>query len=133
MPETHGINHLGLTVLDLEETTRFFVEALGWTEAGRDPAYPRTLVTDGVARLTLWQVDRALRVEPFDRRKNVGLHHVALQVATEGELHALAGKLKSWPGVTIEFMPELLGTGPRRHMMLREPGGLRIELIWAGS
>jgi catechol 2,3-dioxygenase-like lactoylglutathione lyase family enzyme len=133
MPETRGVNHLGLSVFNLDKTTRFFTEALGWTESGRDNSYPRTAVTDGFVRLTLWQVDHHLTVEAFNRRKNVGLHHLALEVDSESRLHELAQALSSWPGVTIEFPPELLGKGPRKHMMLLEPGGIRLELIWPGT
>jgi lactoylglutathione lyase len=133
VPATCGINHLGLSVLDLERSTRFFTGALGWTESGRDDSYPRTAVSDGHVRLTLWQVNRQLTIEPFDRHKNVGLHHLALEVESEERLNALAQSLSVWPEVTIEFMPELVGNGPRKHMMLLEPGGIRIEFIWVGS
>jgi lactoylglutathione lyase len=133
MAQTRGINHLGLSVLDLESSTRFFTQALGWTETGRDNSYPRTIVTDGHARLTLWQVDLGLEVEPFSRRKNVGLHHLALEVDSEARLIELSHSLAVWPGVEVEFMPELLGKGPRKHMMIAEPGGIRIEFIWPGS
>jgi catechol 2,3-dioxygenase-like lactoylglutathione lyase family enzyme len=54
MAETQGINHVGLAVLDLEATTVFFTDCLGWSEFGRDDSYPRTAVSDGVVRLTLW-------------------------------------------------------------------------------
>jgi len=80
---TQGINHLGLSVLDIDSSSRFFVQQLGWVESGRDESYPRTAVSDGHIRLTLWQVDRSLDVQPFNRRRNVGLHHLALEVASE--------------------------------------------------
>lgn len=130
---TQGINHLGLAVRALADTTSFFVDCLGWEESGRDESYPRTAVSDGTVRLTLWQVDDALAVEAFHRRKNVGLHHVAFTVADEAELDAIALKVAKWPGVTVEFMPELVGDGPRKHMMCYEPGGIRIEFIWQGE
>lgn len=133
MPETRGLNHLGLSVLNLESSARFFVEGLGWAESGRDTSYPRTAVSDGLVRLTLWQVDHRLQVEPLNRHKNVGLHHLAFEVETEDRLNALAQKISAWPDVNIEFMPELLGKGPRKHMMFLEPGGNRIELIWPGT
>src|SRR5512134_2548297 len=82
MPATKGINHLGLAVLDLGQTARFFIDGLGWQESGYDPTYPRTAVSDGHVRLTLWQVDHSKRVVGFDRRSNVGLHHLALEVGT---------------------------------------------------
>ncbi|MEJ8475354.1 VOC family protein [Roseibium algae] len=130
MPETSGIHHLGLSVHDLEQTTAFFVRGLGWEEVGKDLEYPRTAVSDGICRLTLWQVDRQGPMTPFDRRANVGLHHLALGISSEEKLQHVAVKVAAWPGVKIEFMPELLSGGPRKHMMFVEPGGLRIELIW---
>lgn len=132
MSETVGIDHLGLSVRDLDQTVRFFVDTLGWTESGRDDSYPRTAVTDGSIRLTLWQVDHNLDIEAFHRRKNIGLHHLALEVKTEQGLNALYAILRNKPEVEIEFAPELVGKGPRKHMMCYEPGGIRIEFIWPG-
>jgi len=133
MPITKGVNHLGLAVLDLEKTAKFFVDGLGWTESGRDPTYPRTAVSDGHVRLTLWQVDQSGPVVRFDRRRNVGLHHLALEVRSETDLNSIMERLSAYPGVAIEFSPELVGNGPRKHMMCYEPGGLRIEFIWLGT
>ena len=130
---TQGINHLGLSVRNLDETVSFFVDCLGWEESGRDGSYPRSAVSDGSIRLTLWQVDHGLEVNQFQFRQNVGLHHFALELASEKELNEVAERVKSWPGVGIEFMPELLGEGPRKHMIFFEPGGIRIEFIWPGS
>lgn len=131
MSFTQGINHLGLSVKDLNKTRDFFTNVLGWEESGYDPAYPRTAVSDGKVRLTLWQVDSSKQIEEFDRRKNIGLHHLALEVATEAKLDELYEILKG--KVKIEFAPELVGAGPRKHMMCYEPGGIRIEFIWPGE
>jgi lactoylglutathione lyase len=74
-----------------------------------------------------------LAIEPFNRRKNVGLHHLALEVDTEERLDALAQAVADWQQVRIEFMPQLLGKGSRKHIIFYEPGGNRIELIWPGE
>ncbi|MGB1238729.1 MAG: VOC family protein [Pseudomonadales bacterium] len=132
MAITQGINHLGLAVADLNKSTAFFVDLLGWEESGRDESYPRTAVTDGCVRLTLWQVDRQLETVDFDRRKNIGLHHLALQVDSEQALDNLYTRFVE-AGIRIEFAPELLGDGPRKHMMCAEPGGIRLEFIWPGN
>ena len=132
MAETSGLNHLGLSVFDLDQTTAFFTQVLGWQEIARDDSYPRNSVTDGNLRLTLRQVDRSKQVIRFHRRANVGLHHLAIQVDSEQRLAKLADRVAAWPGVEVEFMPEPLDDGPRRHMMFTEPGGLRLELIWPG-
>jgi len=133
MAETAGVNHIGLTVRDLDETTDFFTQILGWQEIARDETYPRTTITDGQLRLTLWQATTVTRTVDFDRRSNIGLHHLALTVASEADLNRLAALIASRHGVAVEFMPELVGKGPRKHMMFAEPGGIRLELIWPGQ
>ncbi len=132
MFKTQGINHLGLSVKDLDQTVSFFVDCLGWQESGRDDSYPRSAVSDGSIRLTLWEVDHSLPVNEFHFRQNVGLHHLAFEVESEQQLQRVAEQVKHHPGVNIEFMPELLGSGPRKHMIFNEPGGIRLEFIWPG-
>ena len=133
MPDTQGINHLGLSVQDLEKTKSFFIDLLGWQESGYDPTYPRTAVSDGVVRLTLWQVDTTKEITSFNRRQNIGLHHLALQVDSEAKLNEIHQKVAAFSKASVEFPPELVGNGPRKHMMCNEPGGIRIEFIWQGT
>ena len=133
MSGTIGLNHLGLSVENLEASKSFFVNVLGWEESGYDPSYPRTAVSDGKLRLTLWQVDQSLNGAGFDRKRNVGLHHLAIQVESELKLDELYRRIVDHPKCTIEFAPELLSGGPRKHMMFNEPSGLRLELIWQGN
>lgn len=128
-PATLGIDHLGLTVRNLDVTVNFFVECLGWRLLGRKPDYPAAFVTDDQAVLTLWQV-LADPCVPFDRRMNVGLHHLALRVGTLEKLEALHVRVKSWPNTRIEFAPETSGAGPKTHFIASEPGGLRIEFAF---
>lgn len=130
---TIGINHLGLTVRDLDQTTSFFSDCLGWEVLARDDSYPRSTVSDGTCRLTLWQADKTQPVTDFDRKTNIGLHHLALEVASKDELLAMAEKVRTWPGVEMEFEPEPLSGGPRQHMMFSEPGGIRLEIIWPAT
>lgn len=127
-PWTLGIDHVGLTVRDLEQSRRFFCDCLGWTVSGGNPSYPALFVTDGSHRVTLWQVENPEGCVQFDRRKNVGLHHLALRVGDLETLHRLFERVKGWPGVEVEFGPELVGKGPKMHCMIREPGGTRVEL-----
>lgn len=127
---TKGIDHVGLTVSNLSKSVDFFVNGLGWAEVGGKPAYPATFVSDGNLTLTLWQVDLQTDSVKFDRRKNIGLHHLALRVADADELVVIFEKIKQWDGVEVEFPPEFSGNGPKRHFMIYEPGGNRIEFAW---
>jgi catechol 2,3-dioxygenase-like lactoylglutathione lyase family enzyme len=124
---TEGVDHVGLTVRNLEQSKSFFCDCLGWSVWGEKPSYPAVFITDGVSRVTLWQVESSDNCVDFDRRKNVGLHHLALKVGDIDTLQRLFARVTDWPGVEVEFAPELLGTGPKTHCMIREPGGTRIE------
>ena len=131
MTQTKGIAHLGLSVKRLDETIAFFTNVLEWEKLSYDETYPRAAVSDGNLYLTLWQVDHSKSVTEFDRRQNIGLHHLALAITSEAALNDLAAKIESYPRCKIEFMPELLRDGPNIHMMFYEPGGIRLELYWA--
>ena len=127
--KTLGIDHLGLTVQDLEASRAFFVDALGWEQFGGNPGYPAAYVTNGSAKLTLWQAkDDA--PDAFDRHRNVGLHHTALKVPARDDLLALFDVVSNWPGVVVEFAPEFSGKGPKEHFMVLEPGGTRLEFSY---
>ncbi len=126
-PLTLGIDHLGLTVRDLNATRDFFIQCLGWTLAGERPSYPAAFVSDGHLLLTLWQATNPDRRVEFDRKTNVGLHHLALRVGSEEALNEIFARVSGWPGVVAEFAPENLGEGPKRHTMVYEPGGIRLE------
>ena len=79
-PVTSGVNHIGLTVKDLEASTGFFVDRLGWRVAGGVPDYPATFVTDGELFVTLWRAVEPETAADFNRKTNIGLHHLALTV-----------------------------------------------------
>jgi catechol 2,3-dioxygenase-like lactoylglutathione lyase family enzyme len=124
---TLGVDHLGLTVSDIEASRGFFVDCLGWRVVGQNMSYPAVFVSDGFLRLTLWQVDWGGGYTAFDRRKNIGLHHLAIKVTSDDGLQDVFSRISAWPGVVVEFAPEHVGNGPSRHCMVREPGGTRIE------
>lgn len=130
---TRGAHHVGLTVPDLGRTRAFFLDTLGFTLVGEIPDYPAVLLTDGVTMITLWQAENPAAAISFDRRNVIGLHHLAFNVADSDTLDALHAKLKVSEGVSIEFAPEPLGTGPAKHMMCAIPSGIRIEFIAAGG
>lgn len=127
-PVTQGAHHVGLSVPDLEAATEFFVNALRFREVGGKPDYPSVFVSDGTTLLTLWQVADPQTATPFDRRANVGLHHLALKVADMESLVALHAKLSETDGVAMEFAPEPITAGATtHHFICAMPGGIRLE------
>lgn len=124
-----GINHLGLAVIDLAASQKFFTDTLGFDLVGTDDEYPSAFVANSENFITLWQVSDTDTAVRFDRKNNVGLHHVAFSIDSFEALDALYQTLLMTPGVIIEFSPETLSNGPTKHMMIREPSGNRIEFI----
>jgi catechol 2,3-dioxygenase-like lactoylglutathione lyase family enzyme len=129
-PATVGVDHVGLSVGNLESTRRFFCDCLGWNVVGERPDYPAVFVSDGGLIVTLWQVESPASAVAFDRCANVGLHHLALAVADRPGLDALYERVASWPDVVVEFAPALSGKGPKIHFMVREPSGVRLEFAY---
>lgn len=124
---TSGFDHVGLTVKDLSASTSFFVDTLGWELKGENTSYPASFVSDGKMFIALWQATTPSKAIEFDRKNNVGLHHLAISVQNSDALNELYKRFKNAPSVVIEFAPELSYGGPARHMMIREPSGNRLE------
>ena len=112
---TCGFDHVGLSVRDLAMSQKFFCDCLGWRVVGERPDYPAAFVSDGHGVLTLWEVASPDVAIAFDRRANVGLHHLALAVADRAGLDALYKRVSGWPDVVVEFAPQLSGPGPKIH------------------
>lgn len=129
-PLTSGFNHVGLTVSDLDKSTRFFTEVLQWKLVGGDEKYPAKFVSDGKMFLTLWQTKDPKKTVKFNRKNNVGLHHLAFTLDTLEGLNTLFESVKSADDVIVEFAPELAYGGPTMHMMIREPSGNRLEFSY---
>ena len=125
---TLGAHHIGLTVPNLNETRSFFIETLGYDQVGEVPEYPAAFLSDGATMITLWQAEDPANGVPFERKNIIGLHHLALSVATES-LDALHATLEASTECAVEFAPEPLGDMPVRHMMCNIPGGIRVEFI----
>jgi len=122
-----GVHHVGLTVSHLKESANFFVEYLNWKIIRVDNTYPAIFVSNGTTTITLWEIQSKPEVK-FDRKKNIGLHHLALSVESKNTLYSIYEKLKE--KFRIEFKPELLREGPNEHFICYEPSGIRIEFIF---
>ena len=126
---TQGAHHIGLTVPNLAQTRAFFLDTLGYEQVGEVPDYPAAFLSDGNIMITLWQAADPDNAVSFDRKNNIGLHHVALKVSDTDTLAGLYESLKQNAEVEIEFAPEPLGDLPVQHMMCYIPGGVRVEFI----
>lgn len=132
MTLTKGVHHVGLTTQNVEETAQFFTELLGFNIVNRNPDYPAIFISDGASMITLWEVQDKDRSNAFNRKNNIGLHHLALEVESLSELYNINNILIEH-NVSIEFAPRSVGVGTAQHMIFSEPGGIRIELFTDNS
>jgi len=125
-PITEGVHHLGLTVSDLSVSRDFFVEALGFKLLGQDTDYPAVFVSDDITIITLWLADQ--NHNDFDRKLNIGLHHVAFKVSSMDALTQLYFNLSRWPGVELEgSIKKTEEKLEKNYFFIRMPGGPRLE------
>lgn len=125
---TCGVHHVGLTVPDLDQARAFFCGVLGFEEVGGVPAYPSIFVSDGTVLLTLWRAADPLTARAFDRRANIGLHHLSLAVANDAALDKVWEKVIADSAVVVDSAPGPIRPGSAtRHFLVFIPGGIRIE------
>ena len=125
---TRGVHHVGLTVPDLDQARSFFCGVLGFDEVGGVPAYPAIFVSDGSVLLTLWRAADPLTARAFDRRANIGLHHLSLAVADDAALDRAWDQVSTHPDVVVDAAPGPIRPGSvTRHFLVFIPGGVRIE------
>lgn len=126
---TCGVHHVGLTVPDLEQARAFFCDVLGFEVVGGVPDYPSIFVSDGTVLLTLWRAADPMTARAFDRRANIGLHHLSLAVANDDALDAAWTKVSAHPEVIVDAPPGPIHAGSAtRHFLVFIPGGIRLEL-----
>lgn len=127
-PLTLGTHHVGLTVPDLDSAVAFFRDALGFALVGENPDYPCAFVNDGTTLITLWRATDPANATGFDRKANIGLHHLAFKVADAGKLEQVFNLVNVYPGVTVEFGPGPIRAGSTvQHFICTMPGGIRLE------
>lgn len=112
-----------LTVKNLEESARWHVQVLGFSEDRRYEREGRLIAVSlkaGAVRILLTQDDGAMG---FDRAKGIGL---SLQITTHQSADALAERVKKQGG-TLDTEPVTMPHGARV-FRLRNPDGFRFTI-----
>lgn len=134
-PQLAGYHHLGITVCDIDVSEAWYTKTLGLVRAfvenhDNDTGYARVLTRPGTAFfLGLDHHEEADRKQ-FDPRRT-GLDHVALAVESADEVRAWVTHLDALE-VAHEPLLETDDPVPLAMVLLRDPNGIVIELIWTG-
>lgn len=144
-----GVDHVGLTVPNLEEAIRFFADALGFSElyrigpfeaaddwmARRLGVHPRTripqiavLENGSGARLELFEYEAPDQADAIPRNSDIGGHHVAFYA---DDLPDAIARMQQH-GAELMDAPTTMTEGPsagETWVYLRSPWGLQLELV----
>jgi hypothetical protein len=81
--------------------------------------------------LTIWQTDKSAS-HPFDRLRNVGLHHLDIEVPSLEALNMAFDVVSKVQGVYVDgegaLKPQAFDGTPSTHAIVFEPSGNRIAL-----
>lgn len=148
LPGMQGIDHIGVTVPDLDEAERFFVDVLGaeviytlgakqadddWMQVTLG-VHPRTVIREirflrlGTgSNLELFQYDVADTQAPEPRNSDIGGHHLAIYV---DDLDSALAHLRAHD---VEIMGEPVTSKQsaegQRWAYFRSPWGMQFELV----
>ena len=124
--KTGAINHLALTVTDMDRSRDFYQDVLGFefiTEFG-----PKYLMSNGEVILALNQAPDPAQAISGDRfsENRVGLDHVSFNVGGMAELES-AAKVLDEQGVPRGEIKDLGGLGISV-LAFRDPDNIQVEL-----
>lgn len=132
-PTLAGIQHVGLTVRDVNASVDWYTRVLGLERQFDEPHHHSE---EGGYAVVLGTPDMSLNVgldhhpgnlgEPFDPIRT-GLDHLCFQVADAGALSAWAERLDRL-GVENSGVYAMTGT-PFRLLTFTDPDGIQLELI----
>jgi catechol 2,3-dioxygenase-like lactoylglutathione lyase family enzyme len=148
LPGLRSVDHIGITVPDMEQATAFFVDVLGCellyereppgddsprnrlgVPAGSRIQAVRFLRCANGANIELFEFYSPDQREVFPRPSDVGIQHLAVYVddldAAAEHLHRHGVKLMSGPNP----LPGPEGGEDNRFIYARTPWGLTVELI----
>jgi glyoxylase I family protein len=144
-----GFSHLGVCCSDLDRSTRFYRDVLGFRElftVELGPEVAATVEIDGRFRsrllarqelrleLLLW-IDPAARGDGARRPMNrLGMTHLCFRVDDVDELGAMAAAAEAAGGAVLPATRSVqegigLAGGPVKTMYLTDPDGVRVEVM----
>ena len=132
MPRLDGSNHINLTVVDLDRSTRWYCRVFGFIvvnevrPAGSGFSFKTLLDPRSFASVVLGQADEP-DDRPFDERR-VGLHHLAFHVPDRCDLDEWAAHLDA---NSIEHSGiQESGHEVGAQIWIRDPDNIWLEIYW---
>jgi catechol 2,3-dioxygenase-like lactoylglutathione lyase family enzyme len=150
IPTAAGVDHVALTVPDLQQAMAFFIDVLGcehvftagpFSDPGGDwmqtnlGVHPRAATTLALLRcgpsqnIELFEYETPEQTTSLPRNSDSGASHIAFRVT---DMDRAVAYLKAQPGVTVLGEPTLVAGQPNgglRFVYFRTPWGQSMELV----
>jgi catechol-2,3-dioxygenase len=122
----HRLNHAVLYVRDVERSTAFYGDVLGFRVISSFPGAAFLQAPDSTNDhdLGIFQIGAGAGSSQAGR-STVGLYHLAWEVDTLGELQRLAGVLRE-RGALVGASDH----GTTKSLYAKDPDGLEFEVVW---
>lgn len=135
-PALAGYHHLGITVRDIDASEAWYSRTFGLVRAfvekhDNDTGYAVVMTRPGTPFFLGLDHHHEADRQEFDPRRT-GLDHFALAVTSPDEVKSWAAHLDSL-GVEHEPVLELDDPMPLALVLLRDPDGIVIEIVWTGA
>ena len=127
-----GFSHLSLSVTDLDRSTEWYREVLGFAVDSRveGDGFRRNRLRHPGAGITLTlTAHEAGAGEPFDERRT-GMDHVSFAVPSIDDLHDVKAQFAARGVEHSEVKPTASGAGGM--ITFRDPDNIQLELFAAG-
>lgn len=128
--QTSGLDHINLTVANIERSRRFYGDLLGFEIQTTPDDYPDAFAAGscsffvGGVEITLVTHDDAAPGDRFDERR-IGLDHLSFKAPREQALHDLAERLKQ-AGVETKGV-EVYAPNGKKYVAFRDPDNIQLE------
>lgn len=135
-PALAGYHHLGLTVRDIEASEEWYSRTLGFVRAfvekhDNETGFAVVMTRPGSGFFIGLDHHEDADRQQFDARRT-GLDHLAFTISTREEIDAWVTHLDEL-GVDHEPVTEAFEPMRFALVILRDPDGIPIELIWFGA
>ena len=136
VPAVTGLQHLGLTVRDIEASEAWYTQVLGLARAFAEPhgtgeGYAVVMTRPGTGLFVGLDHHPEADREMFSPLRT-GLDHLALAVASRADLDDWSRHLDACD-VEHGDVCERAEPAPHAMLALRDPDGIPIELFWFGG
>lgn len=120
------VDHIAITVKDLDRSVEFYTKKLGFSvlREAETPSLKIMFVGNELAQLELFEVKEGPAKEgPPLKDDEIGIKHICFHVEDLGKV------VEEMKQKGVEFTSEIRKSGERSHIFFKDPDGIVLQLL----